>query len=212
MQWVTDGTWPHFPGEWEQISILIVAMIATVLSWDGYLVSIGNKPLFGFWRFAIDLVLVFIYMFLLMTSGHPNLWLAVICVIFVLYVVWDALTIREHIQEYDGKAAASQVTIGQIAKIYAGGFLNKEGIRRGPIITLSWTIYFLLLAMLYYFRQAQYQIFATCFFACAGLIYYRLDKVRPQRGGVSGYDMLSRAAIIFVLLLAATVYFVLWPM
>src|SRR5207248_9539885 len=64
MDCVRNGTPPTF-AEWEQVSILITALIATVLSWDGYLLAIETRQLVGFWRYAIDIVLVFIYMLLL---------------------------------------------------------------------------------------------------------------------------------------------------
>jgi hypothetical protein len=74
MKWLTAGTIPSF-GEWSQIEILVVAMTATVLSWDGYLMSIHDKPLLGTWRFLIDVTLVFTYMILMMTSQHANFWM-----------------------------------------------------------------------------------------------------------------------------------------
>jgi hypothetical protein len=53
MEWVQLGRWPCLP-EWQQLWIIIAAMTATVLSWDGYLFSIKDRPLRNFGRFAIE--------------------------------------------------------------------------------------------------------------------------------------------------------------
>src|SRR5260370_12000465 len=79
MGWVEKGSVPTLP-EWEQLCILLTGLIATVLSWDGYLASIAAKPLIGFWRFAIDIMLVFIYMFFLISSAKPCFWLPLLAI------------------------------------------------------------------------------------------------------------------------------------
>jgi hypothetical protein len=68
MGWVEHGRWPCL-AEWQQLSILTAALMATVLSWDGYLYSINERPLRNFGRFAIDILLVFIYI-LERPDGH----------------------------------------------------------------------------------------------------------------------------------------------
>ena len=98
--WVQNGTLPG-AAELNQTLILGTALLAAVLGWDGPLLAMTDKPLFGFWRFLISLVLVFIYMFLLMASAHPECVLWTLAVIFILYVVWDVLTMREQIASYD---------------------------------------------------------------------------------------------------------------
>jgi hypothetical protein len=54
MKWVENGSWPAYH-EWEQLAILATGLVATVLSWDGYLASIEAKPLNGYGSFAIDI-------------------------------------------------------------------------------------------------------------------------------------------------------------
>src|SRR5258705_6031783 len=69
--WITQGRVPEGQ-EVEQIAIVLLALFATVLSWDGYLMSVSKKPLHDWPRFAIDVFLVFTYMFLIVTSNKSN--------------------------------------------------------------------------------------------------------------------------------------------
>jgi hypothetical protein len=64
-------------------AILATALLAAILGWDGHLLAMTDKPLFGFCRFLINLALVFIYMFLLMASAHPECLLWTLAVIFI---------------------------------------------------------------------------------------------------------------------------------
>jgi hypothetical protein len=71
MSWVKAGSFPDYK-ESEQLARLAVAMLATILSWEGYLLSIQKKPLQDIWRYILDVCLVFIYLFLLLTSKFPH--------------------------------------------------------------------------------------------------------------------------------------------
>jgi len=114
MTWVQNGALPD-PAELNQTLILGTALLAMT-----------DKPLFGFCRFLINLALVFIYMFLLMASAHPECLLWTLSVIFALYVLWDVLAMREQIASYDPALAGVQhATAGQIWNIYAGGFAGR---------------------------------------------------------------------------------------
>lgn len=214
MSWVTNGDWPD-ADERKQIVALITAMIATVLSWDGYLLAIKERPLIGFWRFAIDIVLVFIYMLLLMSSQHMEIFLIVLACIFLLYCAWDVLTIAEHpgkylLDRFDGDRAPFR----QIIDVYIGGVRDKGQIKKGPIVTLSWAVYFLLLAIITIWaaqeHSAQEHVYSTCVFAVAGLVLYRLDNNYEQQQAVFGFRMPVRGLIILVTLTIATSYNYLW--
>ena len=166
LDWVKNGTWPS-QQDYEQLSILLVGLVATVLSWDGYLASIAVKSLEKFWRFGIDIVLVFVYMLLLITSPHPYLWLPILVIIFVLYVVWDMLSILEYTNQYDTTLVGAGIV--RVPKVYLRGLLSRAGTSRGPIATLCWGIYFIILAALN-FQTAKYQVFVMCFLALLGLV------------------------------------------
>jgi hypothetical protein len=213
MDWVKDGVWPNV-SDWERLAILAVGMFATVLSWDGYLVSIDSKPLGDYWRFTIDIILVFIYMFLLISSRRSYLWLPTLAVIFILYVLWDMLTVREHMKSYDttlspaGDVENYRAGFIDVLRVYGRGFLDRPDTNRGPVITLSWAIFFLVLATLNYLSTARYQVFVTCAFAAVGLFLYRRDKVVQMRAAtIRGYRMFVRALLIVTLLSLAGLYF-----
>ena len=146
MTWVQNGALPG-PAELNQTLILGTALLAAVLGWESHLLAMAEKPLFGFSRFLVNLVLVFIYMFLLMASAHPECMLWTLAVIFALYVAWDVLTMREQIALYDPAVAGeSRATAAQIRSVYAGGFTGAAHVAPGPAITLAWSGYFVLLA------------------------------------------------------------------
>jgi hypothetical protein len=137
MSWVQNGTLPN-AAEVNQTLILATALLAAILGWDGHLLAMTDKPLFGFCRFLINLALVFIYMFLLMASAHPECLLWTLAVIFMLYVVWDVLTMRERISSYDPSLAdVPRATAAQIRNVYAGGFAGGAHVSPGPAITLA---------------------------------------------------------------------------
>ncbi len=210
MKWVENGSWPA-DCEWEQLAILATGLIATVASWDGYLASIKAKPLNGYWRFVIDILLVFIYMFFLISSKQANFWLPILAFVFILYFIWDVLTVREHMGKYDlarpDLGDSYRAKFSDVVRIYVRGFFNKPDTKRGPIITVSWTIFFAVLAVLNYLATARFQVFVACDFAIAGLILYRCDKAQTGTVNVTGYDMVYRVILIGALLGFAALYF-----
>jgi len=194
MRWVDEGRLPDLR-EWQQLSILCVAMIATVLSWDGYLVAIDERELKGFWRFAIDILLVFLYMFLLITSKHLTWWIFIHVITFILYVIWDILTIKEHIEKYYYDPKPERLTI---IGVYLGGLKDSAYVKRGPITTLTWTFYFLGLFLITRTGLKDY-VFVTSVFAGCGLILYRRDKRLS-------FSMCRRLLTIIVTLVIAFLY------
>lgn len=208
MTWVQNGTLPD-PAELNQTLILGTALLAAILGWDGHLVAMSDKPLFGFWRFLINLALVFIYMFLLMASAHPECMLWTLAVIFALYVAWDVLTMREQIARYDPAVAGeSRATAAQIRSVYAGGFTGAAHVAPGPAITLAWSGYFILLALIGNGR-AYAHIRTTCALALIGLVGFWIDTTARHDDGA--HPMRRRILVILVALIAATIYFRLRP-
>jgi hypothetical protein len=203
MDWVQFGRWPCM-AEWQQLVILIAAMTATVLSWDGYLFSIADRPLRNFWRFAIDILLVFIYMFLLMTSKLIIWWLFIHALIFTLYAIWDLLSIYDWPSKYYyANPDGAKQTIGGV---YIGGLKDSADVRRGPIITIMWALYFWALYILndralhwLNLPGLKDRIVGTTIFVILGLYLYRRDKTNR-------YTMCCRLGFIAVLLLASAAY------
>ena len=204
MSWVQNGRLPD-PAEFDQMIALGTALVAAILSWDGPLLVTMDKPLFGFWRFLLNVVLVFVFMFLLMASMHPGCLIWTLAVIFALYVVRDVLTIGGHIASYDHAAAgATGASAIDVGTVYAGGFTNKAGIEPGPAVTLVWAAYFLLLALIADGR-ADAHIRTSCLFALIGVVGYRLDEAFREQGGAD--TMRRRGIVVATALIAALVYF-----
>jgi hypothetical protein len=199
MEWVQLGRWPCLP-EWQQLWIIIAAMTATVLSWDGYLFSIKDRPLRNFGRFAIDILLVFIYMFLLMTSQLLVWWLFLHALIFTLYAMWDLLTIYDWPAKYDSRLPEeARPTVATIGSVYIGGLRDSKDVSRGPIITIVWGIYFWGLYFLNLDGGLRNRIFGMGLFVIAGLYLYRQDKDKR-------YTIWKRLAWVAVLFVAGLAY------
>lgn len=169
MEWVQNGTTPNYT-EKEQLARLAVALLATILSWEGYLLSIQRKPLADFGRFLLDVLLVFLYLFLLITSKFSSFWLFLHALSFSLYIAWDFLTILL----YRDKFVTNEVPVSLLG-VYWRGLIGKADIDRGPIITIFWACYFLVI-YLSSNRQIPFATFVYAGFVLLGLVGYRLDK------------------------------------
>jgi hypothetical protein len=208
MKWVQAGRAPCMP-EYQQLSILAAALWATVLSWDGYLISIAKRPLKKPSRFIIDILLVFIYMILLMTSRLLTWWLFLHALIYTLYVIWDRLSIGEYFSQfYDQTVKVIPETVGQV---YIGGFKGLRGVSQGPVITIVWWAYFLALYLLndlalrwMKLPGLNERIVGTTVLVLCGLQLYRQDKTKR-------YTMRRRVAYAGMLLLASGAYLAWLP-
>jgi dolichyl-phosphate-mannose--protein O-mannosyl transferase len=116
---------------------------------------------------------------------------------------------REQISSYDpALAGASRATPAQIRSIYLGGFTGAAHVAPGPAITLAWSGYFVLLAIIGN-RRAYAHIRTTCALALIGLVGFWIDTATRHEDG--GHPMRRRILVILVTLIAATVYFRLRP-
>ena len=205
MDWVKNADWPKVD-EVRQLVVLGVALALTVLSWDGYLLSIKNKPLGNSYRYAIDVLLVFVYMFLLLTAKSPNTWIVTITIVFLLYFVWDILTIKDFKNQYDLFAGRDGNKPLSTFAIYWYGFFDNSRVTKGPVITLFWFLYLATLSFLY-LKLGPGRVISGCFFALLGLRFYRRDKRYRWAENVKGYGFWQRSLTIVGLLAAAGLYF-----
>ena len=199
--WLNDNPrWPT-PPEWQQLILLITALAATVLSWDGYLLSIQKRPHKGFWRYIIDISLVLTYMILLITSKNSAIFMWILAVIFLLYFVWDTLTVGEYIGTYNKSIKHHhKATPRQVWSIYWGGLVRSRNIGRGPIITFIWAFYFWVLMWMSYKSQVrQFHVILVCLLSLYGLCLYRLEKTKSisERTVVSGHTVVSHRTVGF---------------
>ncbi|HEX4861583.1 MAG TPA: hypothetical protein VFV07_10130 [Rhizomicrobium sp.] len=206
MDFVKQGDWPR-SDEWQRLLTLATGLFLSVQSWDGYLRSIAEKRLYGAKRFAIDIFLIFTYLFLLLTSAHIHIWLWTIAVIFLIYFIWDILSVREFPECYLPKGRVEKVrtaTAGETFEVYWAGFLGKQDYYRGPVITFSWLVYFVLLAAMCHPPGGSCNLLMSCIaFVVFGLWQYRGDKnhvtVEMNDGNetkIFGYDMWKRALYV----------------
>jgi hypothetical protein len=93
---------------------------------------------------------------------------------------------------------------------YAGAFAGRAQVAPGPAITLAWTGYFVLLAIIANGR-AYAHIRTTCVFALIGLVGCWIDAAHRQDDGAGGHSMRRRLLVIGGTLMAAAIYFRLWP-
>jgi len=129
-RWVKEGEMPN-QSEWEQIAIVALALFATVLSWDAYLISVHKKKLYDKLRFTIDVVLVFTYLFLFATSNHSHFWLPIICWMYTLYVLWDALSVVHFPQLYDtGYQPNAKSILSFVGNVYWDGLRDNPTVDR----------------------------------------------------------------------------------
>jgi hypothetical protein len=203
--WVRNGVWPA-GHEIEQISIVLLALFATVLSWDGYLASVRKKPLNDWLRFAIDVFLVFIYMILLITSDKGWFWLPIICLMYVLYVFWDALSVVVYPATFDESYQEGTPPLRTLRRVYFLAIANARGIDRGPLISLMWTVYFVALWRLIWDVYPTYPVIPAVVLGAAGLAGYRLDKWIVRGSGVRGFSILERVLFILALVVSAFLY------
>lgn len=182
-KWLGQHTWPTWP-DWQQFFLLIMALVVTVLSWDGYILTFKKAGEEKDVRFVIDITLVFAYIILMYTSKNSYAFMSILAVIFFLYFVWDLLTVLQFPRTYDFRdrrtAKRTTTRFCQLWSIYWGGLRRSPHIGRGPIITFLWAAYFwVLLALLSWSHISpphHFHIILVCLFSLYGLFLYRWEK------------------------------------
>ncbi len=216
MPWLRDGAIfdQNRPVDWEQIkqvARLATAAVATIMSWEGYLLSISNKPLGDERRFYIDVFLVFLYLFLLLTSKFPFFWLWIHAAAFGLYCLWDFLSIKEHPQAYTNHLSSEGPYLPRVGEVYRGTIRGDLRIYHGPLVTLIWPIYFVTLPISYQFllpgeiRERASTTIVYAVLVVYGLLAYRSDKRNRIR---SPWSRLKRVVISTLAVIGVVV--ILW--
>jgi hypothetical protein len=138
---LSAGQFPSYD-ELHQLLLLIFAMGVIVGSWEFYFPTIANLPLIDWQRFAVDMIIVSLYMILLSSNQHVGVFFLCLTAIMLLYVVWDTLSMRAYPAHYN----IDRFTPRNVVKVYAVGIASPEG-RRGhgrlePFISLWWFVVF----------------------------------------------------------------------
>jgi hypothetical protein len=90
-----------------------------------------------------------------------------------------------------------------VFRVYALAILDRPGIDRGPLISLAWASYFLILQCVVHGLNPQFSVFWMLFAAAVGLLLYRKDKGRTATDYVRGFKMWQRVLMILVLVVCA---------
>jgi hypothetical protein len=171
MPWVKGGQAFDY-AQGEELARLLTAIFIVVSGWEWYHRDVRRRPLETPWRFIIDVMVVITTIVFLFSAKNQTIWLASLLVIFLLYILWDALSIYDYPADYD---VGRPVHPGRIIAVYWRGFWN--GPRRGPTTTAVWFLYFAAIAAAswLHFGGAPHQMFIACFFLFLGAVLLRLD-------------------------------------
>jgi hypothetical protein len=140
MDWLKDG---HVPSsvEWQELLRLGTALFVIISGWEWYHRDVPNRPLKEWPRFLVDVAVVVVSLIFLLSSKTFNLfWLITASGLFLGYVVWDALSIREFPALYVPPPPRS------IWDVYAR---MRQGDNPGVLTNIEWFCYFLALWVIF---------------------------------------------------------------
>lgn len=177
MEWFTAHRWPTRP-EWQAIALLAVGLAAIIESWEGYFASIGNRPQKTITRFIIDIMVVFAYMFLLLSSAYLPFFVSIMFIIFLLYVSWNISLLIEYRDEFIPKASTvKQERSISVTSQLSRSFYDPSSSLYGMGITISWALYFLFICIITLAMDKHIE-FLVALFTVYGLVMYGVDKNR----------------------------------
>ncbi|MCP1911512.1 hypothetical protein J2R96_003992 [Bradyrhizobium elkanii] len=145
-------------------------------------------------------------MILFVTSDKHWFWLPILCLMYGLYVVWDAKSIFEYPQTFDKTHQSSgRSRFSTAVRVFALAVINKPEIDRGPLISLMWLLYFVALWRLIWDVYPTFPVVPALIAGSAGLGLYRWDK-GMKRGEIRGFTMCQRSLAIVLLVFCVVVY------
>jgi hypothetical protein len=153
---------PFLDDQWRSMLLILISLTIVVSSWEGYFAAISKDPLVDLRRFWIDIVIVFSYLLLELSSSAYDLWFSIHVIIFLEYLLWGWC--RTRLPSYRERVAEDtpkhQLSI---------------------VITLVWLIYFAAILLLKYsagFFDQAVGFVSIAFAALAGVLMYRIDGKR----------------------------------
>lgn len=180
-KWQVEGRWPNGV-EWIQIGVFIVGFFNLTLSWFGYHASIRSRPLnyfsgYGLARFMLDVSLVIVYGIILIKYRSPNVVFFLLLLVWLIFVIWDVLKIREYWRPESGAvgkyfglqwdSARTDCPSENRAKTVLKVF-------RREFVTLFWFLILLVIVLVRYCANWNEWVFII---AATGLtVLYRVNK------------------------------------
>ncbi len=156
--WLVGGECPSYE-EWQEIPRLLTAIVIVVIGWDWYHRDIIRRPTETLSRFVLDIIIIMLDLMFLYASSTKGLiiWSLLLAAIFILYVIWDIISIFENpIPFFKNRApnCPKAKTLPLCLSVYYFGARWPTRENRGPIINIWWAIYFsMLFAVAYKYGQ-----------------------------------------------------------
>lgn len=147
------------------LGVFFLGLSNLTLSWFGYHASIITRPLsytsgFGMARFVLDVFLVIIYGVMLIKYKSFDVVLALLVLVYFIYVVWDGLKIGEYWKDE--------------FKRKQGSLLERFRREWVTVFAFSWIT---VIALLFYYVQVNRWV--TLALAILITVFYRINKIYP---------------------------------
>jgi hypothetical protein len=178
--WWRKQSFPTYINEYANLAMFAAGLCILVLSWIGYHRSISTKPIDSDQRFALDIVLLLLYIFLLLYFRSPAYVAILLFAVYVAYAFWDFYKTKEHLQKFYGNRtmpSASQYLVLCWRGWYRPKLHNKL---KGEIVTLGWTGFYLLWIPFAFLPESETdfgKLFSSAVIVATALAY-RTDKTR----------------------------------
>jgi hypothetical protein len=197
MGWLTAG---HIPGsaESQELLRLCTALFVIVSGWEWYHRDVveRRRPLKKWPRFVVDLMVVAVSLGFLLSSKVQLLWLAAACVVFFLYLIWDALCVREFPSDYGNASVADA--------------FSNLGKNKGIAANVGWFLYLFLLFWITFVLTWRFSAggpvftLVCCAAVVAGVTRLRFDAgtFRLTRRATEGFLLLA----VYTLLASVVTY------
>lgn len=192
MEWVKNGGFPNNE-EFTHCIFLLVGLLLVIHSWEYYFFSLEKRPLKTRRRFYTDVVIVFTYLILLVSSKQIPTFLFFTAVIFALYVIWDFLRFSEDFAGYNRATGGIASYISGLGDALFGR--NKE--MRPKISSILFFIWFCLLFIVNY-QTNFHNSYTYAAIVALSLFLYRNDQKNPI------------CIMLLLLPLAGVIVYLLW--
>ena len=181
--WKVEGPWPT-NYEWIEIGAFFVGFLNLTLSWFGYHASIRTRPLnyfsgYGMVRFMLDVLLVIVYGIILIKYQSPPLVFFLLLLVWLIFVLWDALKICEYWQPKQGSDTNEKYFKHKWDEAWKKSSCPEKareilrGFRR-EFVTLVWFLVLLLVVTIrHYYTPSEWPFLVA---AALVTILYRFNK------------------------------------
>lgn len=163
-QCLKNWNWPKGE-ELFDLGVFGLGFLTLLLSWEGYHASIIEKPLKGFWRFILDVLLVMLYVLILVKFKDFSAALSLLALTYLLFLVWDSFKIKEYPEKYKPSEDRK-------------GWLQRY---RREVVTFVWFVVFTVLWLSYRYECLSSVLVLPL--AYLSTILYRVNKKWRILGG-----------------------------